>query len=124
MITRRALLQGAGGLVLGSTGLATDAVAVEPGFMLDVTRYRIAPRAWLEGRAFRLRKGERLDRDAFRRRLDAAGYRAQSQVAEHGDFAVRGSVVDVFPMGSDAPFRIERGIQFAVEALPEFAQQL
>lgn len=46
MITRRALLQGAGGLVLGSTGLATYAVAVEPGFMLDVTRYRIAPRAW------------------------------------------------------------------------------
>ena len=69
--------------------------------------HRLAPRAWLEGRAFRLRKGERLDRDAFRRRLDAAGYRAQSQVAEHGDFAVRGSVVDVFPMGSDAPFRID-----------------
>ena len=49
MITRRALLQGAGGLVLGSTGLASYAVAVEPGFMLDVTRYRIAPRAWPAG---------------------------------------------------------------------------
>ena len=49
MITRRALLQGAGGLLLGATGLASYAVAVEPGFMLDVTRYRIAPRAWPAG---------------------------------------------------------------------------
>ena len=49
MITRRALLQGAGGLVLGSTGLASYAVAVEPGFMLDVTRYRITPRTWPAG---------------------------------------------------------------------------
>lgn len=46
MITRRAVLQGAGGLILGSTGLASYAVAVEPGFMLDVTRYRISPRTW------------------------------------------------------------------------------
>ena len=49
MITRRALLQGAGGLVLGSTGLTSYAVAVEPGFMLDVTRYRLTPRAWPAG---------------------------------------------------------------------------
>lgn len=54
MITRRALLQGAGGLVLGSTGLASYAVAVEPGFMLDVTRYRIAPRAWPAGLELRV----------------------------------------------------------------------
>jgi uncharacterized protein len=46
MITRRHVLQGAAGLVLGSTGLASYAVAVEPGFMLDVTRYAITPRTW------------------------------------------------------------------------------
>ena len=69
--------------------------------------HRLPPRSWLEGRAFHLKRGEKLDRDAFRRRLDAAGYRAQSQVAEHGDFAVRGSVIDVFPMGTETPFRID-----------------
>ncbi|MDE2364335.1 MAG: metallophosphoesterase [Hyphomicrobiales bacterium] len=46
MITRRRLLQGAGGLILGSTAFAGYAVAIEPGYMLDVTRYRISPRAW------------------------------------------------------------------------------
>lgn len=69
--------------------------------------HRLTPRTWLAGRAFRLAPGETLDRDAFRRRLDAAGYRACAQVAEHGDYAVRGSLVDVFPMGEDAPFRID-----------------
>ena len=69
--------------------------------------HRLAPRAWLEGRAFSLRAGDILDRDDFRRRLEAAGYRACAQVAEHGDFAVRGSLVDVFPMGAEIPFRID-----------------
>jgi uncharacterized protein len=49
MLTRRRLLQGAGGLILGSTGFASYAVGVEPGFMLDVTRYRISPADWPEG---------------------------------------------------------------------------
>ena len=71
------------------------------------TMHRYPPCDWMSGRAFSLKVGERLDRDAFRRRLDAAGYRACAQVAEHGDYAVRGSLIDVFPMGADAPFRID-----------------
>ncbi|MEQ9060627.1 MAG: transcription-repair coupling factor [Gammaproteobacteria bacterium] len=69
--------------------------------------HRLPPRSWLESRAFSLRRGDVLDRDAFRRRLEAGGYRACAQVGEHGDFAVRGSLVDVFPMGAEAPFRID-----------------
>ncbi len=69
--------------------------------------HRLAPRAWLEGRSFRLGRGDTLDRDAFRRRLNAAGYRACTQVTEHGDYAVRGSLIDVFPMGVNEPFRID-----------------
>ena len=69
--------------------------------------HRLAPRSWLEGRAFSLKAGDALDRDAFRRQLDSAGYRACTQVEEHGDFAVRGSLIDVFPMGAKAPFRID-----------------
>ena len=69
--------------------------------------HRVVPCDWMSGRAFSLKPGERLDRDAFRRRLDAAGYRACAQVAEHGDYAVRGSLIDVFPMAADEPFRID-----------------
>ncbi|MGR8918062.1 MAG: transcription-repair coupling factor [Gammaproteobacteria bacterium] len=69
--------------------------------------HRVTPRSWLSGRAFRLARGDVLDRDDFRRRLEAAGYRACTQVSEHGDFAVRGSLIDLFPMGEDAPLRID-----------------
>ena len=43
----------------------------------------------------------------MRERLDSAGYRCVSQVMEHGEFAVRGSLLDLFPMGSEVPFRID-----------------
>lgn len=74
---------------------------------LPTVLQRLSPRQWLEARAFRLDRGQRLDRDAFRRRLEAGGYRACVQVSEHGEFAVRGSLIDVFPMGSTQPFRID-----------------
>ena len=43
----------------------------------------------------------------MRGRLDQAGYRCVSQVVEHGEFAVRGSLLDLYPMGSALPFRID-----------------
>ena len=55
----------------------------------------------------RSRLGQRLDLDAEKRRLDSAGYRNVPQVFDPGDFAVRGGLLDVYPMGADAPFRIE-----------------
>ncbi|MBS1236524.1 MAG: transcription-repair coupling factor, partial [Proteobacteria bacterium] len=39
--------------------------------------------------------------------LEAGGYRCVSQVIEHGEFAVRGALVDLFPMGSELPYRID-----------------
>lgn len=68
---------------------------------------RIAPRAWLQGRVLMLETGERLDRDALRRDLEQAGYHCVSQVMEHGEFAVRGSLIDLFPMGSECPYRVD-----------------
>jgi transcription-repair coupling factor (superfamily II helicase) len=68
---------------------------------------RLAPRAYVESAAFILATGERLDLDAMRRRLDNAGYRNVSQVVEHGEFAVRGSLLDLFPMGAALPYRID-----------------
>jgi transcription-repair coupling factor (superfamily II helicase) len=68
---------------------------------------RIAPRDYLEGNTFILHKGQQFDLQAARERLTRAGYRYVPQVREHGEFAVRGSIIDLFPMGSDEPFRID-----------------
>jgi len=47
------------------------------------------------------------DMEGMRKRLEAGGYRCVSQVIEHGEFAVRGALVDLFPMGSELPYRID-----------------
>lgn len=68
---------------------------------------RLAPRSYLQGNSLVLDTGERLDLEAMRQRLEASGYRYVSQVMEHGEFAVRGSLLDLFPMGSNLPYRID-----------------
>jgi len=68
---------------------------------------RIAPRSFLDGTALRLAVGERLGLEPMRERLERAGYRCVPEVMEHGEFAVRGSLLDLFPMGSEAPYRID-----------------
>ncbi len=68
---------------------------------------RLAPRGYLDRYALLLQVGERLDLIDFRRRLEAAGYVCVSQVVEHGEFAVRGAILDLFPMGAERPYRIE-----------------
>ena len=68
---------------------------------------RLAPRSHVLGNRFDLKLGQRLDMDAEKRRLEAAGYRNVPQVFDPGDFAVRGGLLDVYPMGADTPFRIE-----------------
>ncbi len=69
--------------------------------------HRLCPRDYVDGRTFDLRRGQRLDRGDFRRRLEACGYRAVPQVTEHGEFAIRGSLIDVFPMGDAEAYRID-----------------
>jgi transcription-repair coupling factor (superfamily II helicase) len=68
---------------------------------------RVAPRTYVDGHSLLLSVGERLDLDASRERLTRAGYQCVSQVIAHGEFAVRGSLLDLFPMGSAEPFRID-----------------
>jgi transcription-repair coupling factor (superfamily II helicase) len=68
---------------------------------------RLPPRAYLEGHAVTLRVGDQLDIEPYRQRLEAAGYRCVGQVMEHGEFAVRGSLLDLFPMGTEQPLRID-----------------
>ncbi|NII72826.1 transcription-repair coupling factor (superfamily II helicase) [Dyella sp. SG562] len=68
---------------------------------------RIAPHSHVTGSGLVLKKGQKLDLSAEQRRLEAAGYRNVPQVAEPGDFAVRGALIDIFPMGAGEPYRIE-----------------
>jgi transcription-repair coupling factor (superfamily II helicase) len=73
----------------------------------DTLLQRLPPRHYVEGRAFELARGERLALEPFRRRLVDAGYASVSQVTAPGEFAVRGSLLDVFPMGTETPLRID-----------------
>ena len=68
---------------------------------------RLPPPSWIAGNALDLKKGQKLNLDTEKRRLESAGYRNVPQVLDPGDFAVRGALLDLFPMGSDVPFRIE-----------------
>ncbi|MCG5515561.1 MULTISPECIES: transcription-repair coupling factor [unclassified Ectothiorhodospira] len=68
---------------------------------------RLPPRAWLQSECLMLQQGERIDRDKLREGFEQAGYQHVSQVMEHGEYAVRGALLDVYPMGSDAPYRID-----------------
>jgi transcription-repair coupling factor (superfamily II helicase) len=68
---------------------------------------RLPPRAFVDGHALVLGVGDRLDLDATRTRLTRSGYQCVSQVIAHGEFAVRGALLDVFPMGSQLPLRID-----------------
>ena len=67
----------------------------------------LAPVTFLTGRTFWLKTGQTLDIDALRENLVSAGYAAVSNVVAAGEFAVRGGIVDLFPMGSDTPYRLD-----------------
>jgi transcription-repair coupling factor (superfamily II helicase) len=74
---------------------------------LETVLQRLPPQAYIDAHAFDLRTGETFDVAAFRERLTAAGYVSSSQVMAPGEFAVRGSIVDLYPMGSDSPYRLD-----------------
>ena len=68
---------------------------------------RISPRAYLAGAHFDFTAGQQFDPQAQRLTLDAAGYIAVDTVTERGQYAVRGAVMDIFPMGAQDPVRID-----------------
>jgi len=68
---------------------------------------RLAPRKYVAAGTLMLNAGQKLDLIEFRRGLEAAGYQCVSQVMEHGEFAVRGSLIDIYPTGSDDPYRVD-----------------
>jgi len=65
---------------------------------------RIAPPAFLAATTFHFRQKTRLDAQALKAQLTLAGYQHVSQVVAPGEYAVRGSLIDLFPMGSPVPY--------------------
>ena len=68
---------------------------------------RLPPVDYVSARTIQIRQGQTLDRQHFIDSLAGSGYLRVPQVDEHGEYAVRGSLLDIYPMGSDRPLRID-----------------
>jgi len=68
---------------------------------------RTPPVEFVLGNSLLLEPGQQFDIQTTRERLTHAGYHSVDTVYEHGEFAVRGSIMDIFPMGSNTPYRID-----------------
>ncbi|MFN3752110.1 MAG: transcription-repair coupling factor [Thiobacillus sp.] len=69
--------------------------------------YRLAPPAFLAAHTFFLKQKDTLDEAAFRAQMALGGYTHVNQVYAPGEFSVRGGLIDLFPMGSAVPYRID-----------------
>ena len=69
--------------------------------------YRFTPPTFLAAYTFFLKNGEKLDAESFRAQLTLAGYAHVTQVVAPGEYSIRGGLVDLFPMGSQLPYRLD-----------------
>ena len=74
---------------------------------LNTLAQRLAPRRYIQGSVLSLKINQKLDIEDFRRNLESSGYINVTEVMEHGEFAIRGSIIDLFPASSNVPFRID-----------------
>ena len=74
---------------------------------LPTLMHRLAPIDFIASRTFSYQVGELLDRDELQQQLSRAGYNRVETVYEHGEYAFRGSLIDIYPMGAKQPFRID-----------------
>ncbi|WP_215404670.1 transcription-repair coupling factor [Janthinobacterium sp. JC611] len=68
---------------------------------------RLAPPSFLAAYTFFFKKGEKLDEARLKSQLTLAGYSHVSQVMSPGEYSVRGGLLDLFPMGSALPYRLD-----------------
>lgn len=94
----------------------TDAIVITSA---STIMHRLCPPEFLNQYALMLKEGQKLDLASFRNQLQQSGYHCVNKVLEHGEFALRGSIIDVYPMGSGLPFRIEL-FDDEIESLREF----
>ena len=68
---------------------------------------RVSPKSFINSQAIMIKKGDTLSIMRLRDKLASSGYLMTRQVLGHGEFAVRGSIVDLFPMGGNVPYRLD-----------------
>jgi transcription-repair coupling factor (superfamily II helicase) len=68
---------------------------------------RLPPKEYLQKYSFIIKQNDIFNIDVMRQQLEASGYHCVDTVYAHGEFAVRGALVDLYPMGSDLPYRID-----------------
>lgn len=68
---------------------------------------RLPPTPYILGHSFTLKNGQTLNLDQLKATLISAGYQAVDGVYDHGEFCMRGAILDIYPMGAEQPFRIE-----------------
>lgn len=69
--------------------------------------HRVSPKEFLTQNSLMIKKGDKLDLELARKNFVQSGYYNSPQVDSHGEFAIRGSILDLFPMGSRVPYRID-----------------
>ena len=69
--------------------------------------YRLAPPSFLAAYTFSFKTKQKLDEAKFKAQLTLAGYNHVTQVVSPGEYAVRGGLIDLFPMGSLVPYRVD-----------------
>ncbi len=69
--------------------------------------YRVAPPQFLAGYTFAFQVKQKLEEAKLKAQLTLAGYSHVTQVVSPGEYAVRGGLIDLFPMGSPVPFRVD-----------------
>lgn len=69
--------------------------------------YRLAPPGFLAGYTFHFKVKQKLDETRLKAQLTLAGYSHVTQVVSPGEYAVRGGLIDLFPMGSAVPYRVD-----------------
>ena len=82
----------------------TPAIFIIP---VNTLLLRVAPTDYLSQYLLMLEVGQKLDIDQFRQGLERSGYQQVNQVMHHGECSIRGSIIDLYPMGTDLPFRID-----------------
>lgn len=68
---------------------------------------RVAPTSWVLGEHFDIRVGQKFDLEQQKLKLIQAGYHLVDTVYDHGEFAVRGSIMDIYASGQNSPIRID-----------------
>lgn len=91
-------------LILSRLPQLTQGILIIP---ISSLLQRLPPNDYLVNNNFALDKGDKINLNEIRLQLEKSGYHSVGQVMEHGEFTIRGSILDIFPAGSELPYRID-----------------